>query len=45
VAEDARPVEWYGRFVDLWSGADAALQPVVRDVQARIQRLAGERTP
>jgi predicted Zn-dependent protease len=35
-------VEWYGRFVDLWAGADPELQPVVRDVQARIQRLVGE---
>jgi tetratricopeptide (TPR) repeat protein len=39
-----KAVEWYGRFVDLWSGADPELQPVVRDVQGRIQRLAGERT-
>jgi tetratricopeptide (TPR) repeat protein len=38
-------VEWYARFVDLWAGADPALQPIVRDVQARIQRLSGERTP
>ncbi len=38
-------VEWYGRFVDLWSGADPELQPVVRDVQARIQRLTAERRP
>jgi hypothetical protein len=37
-----RAVEWYGRFVDLWSGADPELQPVVRDVQARIQRLTSE---
>jgi tetratricopeptide (TPR) repeat protein len=36
-------VEWYGRFVDLWSGADPELQPVVRDARARIQRLTGER--
>jgi tetratricopeptide (TPR) repeat protein len=37
-----RAVAWYGRFVDLWAGADPALQPVVRDVRARIQRLTGE---
>jgi hypothetical protein len=37
-----RAVEWYGRFVDLWSEADPELQPVVRDVQARIQRLTSE---
>jgi eukaryotic-like serine/threonine-protein kinase len=36
-------VEWYGRFVDLWTGADPTLQPVVQDVRARIQRLVGER--
>jgi len=35
-------VEWYGRFVDLWAGADPVLQPVVRDVRTRIQRLTGE---
>jgi tetratricopeptide (TPR) repeat protein len=33
---------YYGRFVDLWKDADPELQPVVRDVQARIARLAGE---
>jgi tetratricopeptide (TPR) repeat protein len=38
-----RAVEWYGRFADLWDRADAELQPVVRDVRARIQRLVGER--
>jgi tetratricopeptide (TPR) repeat protein len=36
-------VEWYGRFVDLWDGADPALQPIVQDVRARIQRPVGER--
>jgi predicted Zn-dependent protease len=41
--EPDRAVEWYGRFTDLWAGADPALQPVVRDVQGRIQRLVGER--
>jgi len=38
-----RAVEWYGRFVDLWAEADPVFQPVVRDVRARIERLAGER--
>ncbi|MDH4044409.1 MAG: protein kinase [Gemmatimonadota bacterium] len=37
-----RAVAWYGKLVDLWAGADPALQPVVRDVQARIQRLVAE---
>jgi tetratricopeptide (TPR) repeat protein len=41
--ERERAIEWYGRFADLWKSADPALQPLVRDVQARIQRLAGER--
>jgi tetratricopeptide (TPR) repeat protein len=37
-----KAVEWYGKLVDLWAGADPDLQPVVRDVQARIQRLVAE---
>jgi hypothetical protein len=37
-----KAVEWYGCFTELWAGADASLQPVVRDVQERIQRLVGE---
>jgi tetratricopeptide (TPR) repeat protein len=36
-------VEYYGRFVELWQQADPVLQPRVRDVRARIARLAGER--
>ncbi len=36
-------VEYYNRFVDLWSGADDDLQPVVQDVRQRIARLVGER--
>jgi serine/threonine-protein kinase len=39
----AKAVEWYGRFVDLWEGADPALQPIVQDVRGRVQRLVGER--
>jgi eukaryotic-like serine/threonine-protein kinase len=38
----AKALEYYGRFVDLWKGADPELQPVVRDVRARLARLAGE---
>jgi tetratricopeptide (TPR) repeat protein/tRNA A-37 threonylcarbamoyl transferase component Bud32 len=38
-----RAVEWYGKFTELWQGADPDLQPVVADVRRRMQRLAGER--
>ncbi|HYC50908.1 MAG TPA: protein kinase [Gemmatimonadaceae bacterium] len=34
-----RSTEYYGRFVDLWAGADAELQPRVADARARIARL------
>jgi tetratricopeptide (TPR) repeat protein len=37
-----KALEYYGRFVDLWKDADPELQPVVRDVRARLARLAGE---
>jgi tetratricopeptide (TPR) repeat protein len=39
----AKALGYYGRFVDLWKEADPELQPVVKDVRARIARLAGER--
>jgi tetratricopeptide (TPR) repeat protein len=39
----ARARDYYGRFVDLWKGADPELQPAVRDVQQRIARLTAER--
>jgi hypothetical protein len=32
----------YGRFVNLWKDADAALQPVVQEVRQRMTRLARE---
>src|SRR2546422_2681434 len=35
--------ESYGRFVDLWKNADPELQGVVREVKARVAKLAGER--
>lgn len=40
--ERAKALEYYGRFVDLWKDADHELQPVARDVRARLTRLAGE---
>jgi tetratricopeptide (TPR) repeat protein len=41
--EREKAVEYYDRFVNLWSDADPELQPVVRDVRARIADLVGER--
>ncbi len=38
-----KAVEYYDRFVELWKDADEELQPVVRDVRARIAGLVGER--
>jgi tetratricopeptide (TPR) repeat protein len=39
---ETQAVEYYNRFVELWQDADEELQPVVRDVRARIGRLVGE---
>ena len=39
----AKARDYYGRFVDLWAGADQELQPAVRDARERIARLAAER--
>src|SRR5881296_2163675 len=33
-SDRGKALEYYGRFVDLWKGADPELQPVVRDVRA-----------
>ncbi len=41
--ERDKAADYYGRFVELWSDADAELQPVVEDVRGRIARLVGER--
>ncbi len=38
-----KAVEFYNQFVELWTDADAELQPVVQDVRERIARLVGER--
>ncbi len=35
-------LEYYGRLVDLWDGADEELQPRVAEYRRRIARLAGE---
>jgi tetratricopeptide (TPR) repeat protein len=37
-----RALEYYGRFVALWKDADPTLQPMVREVRARMAQLAGE---
>ncbi len=34
-----RAIEQYGRFVELWSGADPELQPQVLEVRSRLDRL------
>jgi tetratricopeptide (TPR) repeat protein len=35
-------LEYYGRLVDLWEGADEVLQPRVAEFRRRISKLAGE---
>jgi tetratricopeptide (TPR) repeat protein len=37
-----KAADYYGRFVDLYQHADPELQPAVRDVRARLGRLAQE---
>ncbi len=37
-------VQRYTQFVDLWKNADPDLQPVVKDVRARIARLTAGRS-
>ena len=39
-----KALDYYGRFTALWKDADAELQPQVREVKARMAKLAGERT-
>jgi tetratricopeptide (TPR) repeat protein len=41
-SDKAKALEYYGRFVELWKEADAALQPAVREVRGRMAALAGE---
>jgi hypothetical protein len=40
--DKTKALEFYGKFVDLWDGADAVLQPKVQEVRDRMARLAGE---
>jgi tetratricopeptide (TPR) repeat protein len=40
--DKANALAYYGRFTKLWADADPELQPVVKDVKARMARLAGE---
>lgn len=35
-------LEYYGKFTELWKDADPVLQPQVREVKARMAKLAGE---
>ncbi len=37
--DNARALDAYSRFVELWKNADPELQPTVNDVRARIERL------
>lgn len=40
--DKTKAIENYSRFVDLWKDADPVLQPAVREVKARMAKLAGE---
>jgi tetratricopeptide (TPR) repeat protein len=39
----AKARDYYTQFLELWAGADADLQPVVRDVRGRLAGLGGDR--
>ncbi len=41
--ERQKAIGYYDRFVELWKDADPELQPVVREVRARLARLVRER--
>jgi len=41
----AKAIDYYSKFVDLWRGADAELQPQVKEIKDRLARLAGEKKP
>ncbi|OGU34471.1 MAG: hypothetical protein A3K13_13475 [Gemmatimonadetes bacterium RIFCSPLOWO2_12_FULL_68_9] len=38
-----KAIDYYNRLVELWKDADPELQPLVRDVKARLARLVGEK--
>jgi tetratricopeptide (TPR) repeat protein len=38
-----KALDYYGKFVELWKGADAELQPQVKEVKDRMAKLAGEK--
>jgi tetratricopeptide (TPR) repeat protein len=38
-----RALQWYGKYVDTWRGADPDLQPKVKEIQKRVGELAGEK--
>jgi tetratricopeptide (TPR) repeat protein len=38
-----KALDYYGQFVTLWKDADPEFQPQVKDVKARMAKLAGER--
>ncbi|HSR14882.1 MAG TPA: protein kinase [Gemmatimonadales bacterium] len=40
--DKAKALEYYGKFVDLWTDADPELQPRVAEIRKRIGQLAGE---
>ena len=40
--ERAKAAEYYGRFISLWKGADAPLQPRVTEARRRLQSLVTE---
>jgi len=42
-ADSAKAREYYRKFVDLWKDADPVLQPTVRDVRHRLDKLTAER--
>jgi eukaryotic-like serine/threonine-protein kinase len=40
--ERSKAADYYGRFIDLWKGADPGLQPRVGEAKRRLASLAGE---
>jgi tetratricopeptide (TPR) repeat protein len=40
--DNQKALDYYGRFTALWKDADPVLQPTVREVKARMAKLAGE---